>query len=474
MSNVMSMRRPPAQVQQQSSPGLNVSYGNGNYDYYNQDNSQQYQNGDNVKRMAPNNPYGKGEGKKGMKGKKPIAATALKLLPWILSSAFCALFILSRHQVSTANQKLMASQSIIKEEVQSCSKRIKDMNSSTGFLKQELTTMRSKESESKSELQTQMRERDSERREWEQEMMHLREDLESKEEIVQSSMKGEAEADVYQAREDAWKTSTQLLTAKIERESYRDALEQFGPGPHTVKFYVDIPRDSEKDAMLPAGEYPSFTIQLYPLMDMPHSIHLFLQQVHHGLWDGCSFVVNAPHILQAGTFPGGNSGATYADKIRAFEEAGLDVVSYQEYNVKHPHTRWTVGFAGRPGGPDFYINKLNNTSNHGPGGQSQHNLEEQADPCFGFIQDGHDVLNRMYVVRTDMKSDWVLDNPVHIVRARIVSENNVDKDIRKAQAIPHLSEMHGSMGVNGIGMQPPNPGVSNPVAAKVDGTGISV
>lgn len=226
MSNVMSMRRPPAQVQQQSSPGLNVSYGNGNYDYYNQDNSQQYQNGDNVKRMAPNNPYGKGEGKKGMKGKKPIAATALKLLPWILSSAFCALFILSRHQVSTANQKLMASQSIIKEEVQSCSKRIKDMNSSTGFLKQELTTMRSKESESKSELQTQMRERDSERREWEQEMMHLREDLESKEEIVQSSMKGEAEADVYQAREDAWKTSTQLLTAKIERESYRDALEQ--------------------------------------------------------------------------------------------------------------------------------------------------------------------------------------------------------------------------------------------------------
>jgi len=367
------------------------------------------------------------------------------------------------------------------------------MNVSSASIKQELHRMSTDESKSRSVWQTERRELEAETRELKNKMGLLKDELQSKEGLIHSADEVNEESEHWQAREIAWRTSTQLLTQKIERESYRDALEQFGPGPHKVKFYMDVPRDSEKDAMIPAGEYPSFTIELYPLINMPHSIHLFLQQVHHGLWDGCSFVVNAPHILQAGTFPGGNSGVTYAEKIKAFEEAGLDVVSYQEYNPEHPHRQWTVGFAGRPGGPDFYINKLDNTANHGPGGQSQHDLEDEADPCFGSIQDGHDVLNRMYQMKTDSKNDWVMDNPVHIVKARIIYNNNVVKDIRKAEAIPHLSEMQGRQGIHGIkplspdvpnpraemqgrqginGIKPlspdvPNPRVSNPVAANV-------
>jgi len=466
-----SVTRRPGQVS--SSPGLSVGYGNGNsntaygnangngttngnHDYHTQDNYQQYQQyqngGDNVKRSAPKNPYGK-DG-----SKKPIFA--LKVLPWFLSTAFFALFVLSRHQVSLANEKLVASQSIVKDEVQSCSKRIRDLNLSNSHVKQEMAKNTQELSRMKSE--------------WGTERTKLNNDLLAKDKMIQDSVEVKSEKQVeavaWKTRETAWKSSTMLLQQKIERESYREALELFGPGPHTVKFYVDIPRDSEKDAMIPAGEHPSFTIELYPLIHMPHSVHLFLEQVNHGLWDGCSFVVNAPHILQAGTFPGGNTAATYADKIRAFEEVGLDIVSYQEYHHSHPHEQWTVGFAGRPGGPDFYINKLDNTKNHGPGGQSHHNLEEEADPCFGFIKDGKDVLNRMYVMKTDQKNDWVLDHPVHIVKARIVTEDGVGntsvQDIRKARAIPHLNEMQGNQGFDVPGIV--KPGAANPVDAKTN------
>jgi len=236
------------------------------------------------------------------------------------------------------------------------------------------------------------------------------------------------------------------LTQRIERESYREAIEIFGAGPHRARFYVDLPRDSEKDAMIPDGDHPSFVIELHSLEHMPHAVHLFLEQVYHGLWDGCSFVVNAPHILQAGTFPGGNTLETYAEKIRAFEDVGLDVVSYQEYSNEYPHQQWTVGFAGRPGGPDFYINKLDNTDNHGPGGQSQYHLEEEADPCFGFVVEGKDVVERMYALKTDEENDWILDNPVHIVKARIIDKNDDSKtrDGEHADVIPGVSKMHGN------------------------------
>merc|ERR1740139_214268 len=68
----------------------------------------------------------------------------------------------------------------------------------------------------------------------------------------------------------------------------------------------------------------------------------------------------------------------------------------------------------------------------------------------------------MYQMKTDAKNDWVMDNPVHIVKARIIYNNNVVKDIRKAEAIPHLSEMQGRQGIHGI--KPLSPDVPNPRA----------
>jgi len=55
--------------------------------------------------------------------------------------------------------------------------------------------------------------------------------------------------------------------------------------------------------------------------------------------------------------------------IKNFTTGGIDKLSFREYSTQYPHTQWTVGLAGRPSGPDFYINKIDNTIRHGPGGQ---------------------------------------------------------------------------------------------------------
>jgi len=43
-----------------------------------------------------------------------------------------------------------------------------------------------------------------------------------------------------------------------------------------------------------------------------------------------------------------------------------------------------MGYAGRPGGPAFYISIEDNTRNHGPGSQGS---ETEADGCFGRLAD---------------------------------------------------------------------------------------
>jgi hypothetical protein len=44
----------------------------------------------------------------------------------------------------------------------------------------------------------------------------------------------------------------------------------------------------------------SFTLEMAPISMMPHSIHLFLQQVSYGLWNKRWFYIHGPHVLLAG------------------------------------------------------------------------------------------------------------------------------------------------------------------------------
>ena len=50
------------------------------------------------------------------------------------------------------------------------------------------------------------------------------------------------------------------LVDKIQRDSYRDAYERFGPGPHRVQFTLELPGFSK---------YHTFVVELAPLSKMP-------------------------------------------------------------------------------------------------------------------------------------------------------------------------------------------------------------
>ena len=70
---------------------------------------------------------------------------------------------------------------------------------------------------------------------------------------------------------------------------------------------------------------------------------------------------------------------------------------YIESSPNFPHVKYTLGYAGRPGGTDFYVSTIDNTLNHGPGGQSTYEEASEADPCFAKVVPGFEhVIDRMH------------------------------------------------------------------------------
>ena len=209
-------------------------------------------------------------------------------------------------------------------------------------------------------------------------------------------------------------------------------LCSFGPGPHRVKFIVRLPNDPVQ------GE---FIAEMAGLDVMPHAVHLFLEQVHHRLWDNTFFYLNGPHVLQAGP-QDWDDDSVKGDSLQRFKDMQLDKLAFPEYNASFPHLPWTLGYTGRPGGPDWYINKADNSKAHGPGGQFQHDLEEQADPCFGKIVDGMDTFQRIFKLEgypvTDEYAYFLLD-PVSIVTATILDLPVEKPELRTAFTVPEVA-----------------------------------
>ena len=262
--------------------------------------------------------------------------------------------------------------------------------------------------------------------------------------------------------------------------------------------------DKEKDAGDKAFEDKryKFVIDLAPLDLVPHAIHLFLEQVDHGLMENTHFYLNGPHIVQAGPQPdwnkwydeeqfyaedkdvtknekiSGNAISTiekYEKQIAAnrvpvydddtlesaytevdyyeedkrtkkYQDLGLAELAFPDYNSKYPHVSWTVGYTGRPGGPDWYINKVDNTEGHGPGGQLQHDLSEQGDSCFGTISsegEGRDMLaaNIYSLGIYEDNSEWhhFIARPVRIVYAEVLTKEPIlDHHLQ----LDHLTSQH--------------------------------
>ena len=200
------------------------------------------------------------------------------------------------------------------------------------------------------------------------------------------------------------------LFATCSSDSYR-----FGPGPHHVRFTIEFPTNVDPP------ERGTFLVELAPLDVLPHANHIFLEQVHHELWDGTWFYLNGPHVLQAG--PQDWDEESEGEALKVFSDVGLDQLTFPEYSPSFPHVPYTMGFTGRPGGPDWYINKVDNTNAHGPHGQFQHSLDEYADSCFAKVIEGHDTLQKVINLEVHSKESgypYFLEDPVEIVSARIV------------------------------------------------------
>jgi len=125
--------------------------------------------------------------------------------------------------------------------------------------------------------------------------------------------------------------------------------------------------------------FGAIEIEMAPFHLMPHTTRYFLQMVETGFWKGCHFFRNARHVLQANCH----------HRTLGRHEFQPTMI-FQEYSTAYVHKPFTVGIAGRPGGPDFYINLVDNVENHGPGGQ-----DADADPCFGKIVKGMDVIQHI-------------------------------------------------------------------------------
>ena len=193
---------------------------------------------------------------------------------------------------------------------------------------------------------------------------------------------------------------------------------RYGSGPHyyvEMKLEFDPKSNVYKDQT--AGD--RVVLETASVDHMPHSVYLFLEQVSHGLYDGTSFHRNAAHVLQAG--PSANP-----DKHAAFRhQPSLNSVMFQEYALEMSHKQYTVGYPGRPGGPDFYINMRDNSFSHGPGGQTHHysDMLTDADPCFAKIVQGFEAIERVH--KSEVEPGGLRDAmayPVRIVKMTVLED----------------------------------------------------
>jgi hypothetical protein len=131
-----------------------------------------------------------------------------------------------------------------------------------------------------------------------------------------------------------------------------------------LEFQDTIPDFQDK------GADGSLLLEMAPSRLQPHSVFSFLEVARQ--WKGGAFHRKAGHVLQVMVLGG------------SFKH-----LAFQEYSEEYPHKMGTVGYAGRPSGPAWYVSTMDNTKNHGPGSQQKHNPYE-ADSCFDKVIDGFD------------------------------------------------------------------------------------
>jgi len=164
----------------------------------------------------------------------------------------------------------------------------------------------------------------------------------------------------------------QDITRQVLKKKYGDHAN------YRVK--VDLEFQSSLPDFKENGPHGTLVIEMAPIQYIPVSVYNWLEIAR--TWKSGAFHRNANHVLQATT----NSAAVKSP------------LAFQEYSDKHPHKKGTVGYCGRPSGPCWYVNIIDNSKNHGPGSQQKKNPHE-ADGNFGRIVSGmDDVVPRIHSV----------------------------------------------------------------------------
>ncbi|KAL7510491.1 hypothetical protein ACHAXN_007392 [Cyclotella atomus] len=194
------------------------------------------------------------------------------------------------------------------------------------------------------------------------------------------------------------------LTKKLQQATREMIQLRYGDIEKDKRYRVRL--DLEFQSTIPVldfeekGKDGSLLIELAPTNLLPCSVYNFLEIAR--TWKGGAFHRNANHVLQA----------------KAHSEVKRSM-PFQEYSDEYPHVKGTIGYAGRPSGPAFYISILDNSKNHGPGSQQKHNPYE-ADSIIGTIIEGmNDIVPRIHTMpfhefnKDRMK--WVLIRRMHVL-----------------------------------------------------------
>jgi hypothetical protein len=154
-------------------------------------------------------------------------------------------------------------------------------------------------------------------------------------------------------------TQVKLLKNHLQEACKFYLINRFGNSDIIIKMNLLFP------SYINGNANEHIIIHCAPIDYVPYCVFYFIRLVDN--WKFGLFHRNAGHVKQV--------------KV----EGDFKPLVFQEYHKAFPHVEYTLGYAGRPGGPGFYISTRDNTINHGPG--SQKSTTGEADGCFGIVYD---------------------------------------------------------------------------------------
>jgi cyclophilin family peptidyl-prolyl cis-trans isomerase len=183
--------------------------------------------------------------------------------------------------------------------------------------------------------------------------------------------------------EDAMLQRIDDLEKHIQETSAKAVVAAYGVGPHHVEVVV-------KNR---AGVSSKFVIALALVSEMPHAIHHFLQMVELKLWDGMMLVhgINKDSVTATNVSPGHRE-----FELQRFLDANLTHMAFTEFssetNPPPNQHKYSVAFAGRPGGPEFYVNMEENSQLH------------DHESVFGVVSEGREVIDKFFSLKAKKMS----------------------------------------------------------------------